>query len=67
MEKLDNKIKKYASTAIDTKEGKLILDSHKLSYHHERVLAWENGERVAPISVDMALTRACESFLAPHP
>ena len=26
MEKLDNKIKKYASTAIDTKEGKLILD-----------------------------------------
>ena len=59
MEKLDNKIKKYASTAIDTKEGKLILDSHKLSYHHERVLAWENGERVAPISVDMALTRAC--------
>ena len=59
MEKLDKKIKKYASTAIDTKEGKLILDSHKLSYHHERVLAWENGERVAPISVDMALTRAC--------
>ena len=59
MEKLDNKIKKYASTAIDTKEGKLILDSHKLSYHHERVLAWENGERVAPVSVDMALTRAC--------
>jgi len=59
MEKLDNKIKKYASTAIDTKEGKLILDSHKLSYHYDRVLAWENGERVAPVSVDMALTRAC--------
>lgn len=59
MEKLDNKIKKYASTAIDTKEGKLILDSHKLSYHYDRVSAWENGERVAPVSVDMALTRAC--------
>ena len=47
------------STAVDTKEGKLILDSHKLSYHMDRVQAWESGERIAPISVDMALTRAC--------
>ena len=47
------------NTYVDTKEGALILDSHKLSYHYERVKAWENGERIAPISVDMALTRAC--------
>ena len=47
------------SAAVDTKEGKLILDSHKLSYHMDRVQAWESGERIAPISVDMALTRAC--------
>ena len=59
MKKVDSKIKKYESTAIDTKEGKLILDSHKLSYHYDRVASWENGERIAPISVDMALTRAC--------
>ena len=59
MEKIDKKIKKYESTAVDTKEGKLILDSHKLSYHYDRVSAWENGERIAPVSVDMALTRAC--------
>jgi len=44
---------------VDTAEGKLILDSHKLSYHYDRVEAWENGERIAPVSVDMALTRAC--------
>ena len=44
---------------VDTSEGKLILDSHKLSYHFDRVEAWEQGERIAPISVDMALTRAC--------
>ena len=25
----------------------------------DRVQAWESGERIAPISVDMALTRAC--------
>jgi MoaA/NifB/PqqE/SkfB family radical SAM enzyme len=44
---------------IQTKEGKLILDSHKLPYHFDRVQSWENGIRIAPISVDMALTRAC--------
>ena len=45
--------------SINTKEGRLILDSHKLSYHYDRVEAWENGERIAPVCVDMALTRAC--------
>ena len=45
--------------AIDTREGKLILDSHKLPYHYERVQEWENNGKIAPISVDMALTRAC--------
>jgi len=44
---------------IKTREGSLILDSHKLSYHYDRVKAWENGEQIAPVSVDMALTRAC--------
>jgi len=47
------------SNGIQTKEGNLILDSHKLSYHMDRVNAWENGERIAPVSVDMALTRGC--------
>lgn len=49
----------YQNNEVDTKEGKLILDSHKLSYHYDRVKAWESGERVAPVTVDMALTRAC--------
>ena len=45
--------------AVSTQEGNLILDSHKLSYHYDRVQAWENGEQIAPVTVDMALTRAC--------
>ena len=44
---------------VATKDGNLILDSHKLSHHIDRVRAWETGERIAPVSVDMALTRAC--------
>ena len=45
--------------SVKTNEGELILDSHKLSYHYDRIEAWENGEQIAPVSVDMALTRAC--------
>ena len=45
--------------AVDTPDGKLILDSHKLSYHYDRIEQWEHGEKIAPVSVDMALTRAC--------
>lgn len=47
------------SAAVQTRDGALILDSHKLSYHTDRVYAWEAGERIAPVSVDMSLTRAC--------
>jgi len=50
------------SEAVQTKEGALILDSHKLSYHYDRVQAWEAGERIAPVSVDMSLTRACSAM-----
>ena len=50
---------KRSDNAIETEEGTLILDSHKLSHHYDRVLAWEAGEKIAPVSVDMALTRAC--------
>lgn len=49
------------SLAVQTREGALILDSHKLAYHFDRVEAWEAGERIAPVGVDMALTRACGS------
>ena len=50
---------KLGNNSVQTNEGELILDSHKLSYHFDRVQAWENGERISPVSVDMALTRAC--------
>jgi|TARA_B110000114_G_C15033588_1_gene374019 MoaA/NifB/PqqE/SkfB family radical SAM enzyme len=37
----------------------LILDSTKISWHKERIDAWARGERIAPITIDMSLTRAC--------
>lgn len=37
----------------------LILDGHKLLWHRERIAAWLQGERIAPITIDCALTRRC--------
>jgi MoaA/NifB/PqqE/SkfB family radical SAM enzyme len=37
----------------------LILDGHKLAWQKDRVDAWLSGERIAPITIDCALTRAC--------
>lgn len=45
-------------TGADITE-QLILDGTKIEWHLDRVRAWERGERIAPITIDMALTRAC--------
>ena len=37
----------------------MILDGTKISWYHDRVKAWERGERIAPVTIDMALTRSC--------
>ena len=38
---------------------RLILDGTKMGWHQARINAWERGERIAPITIDMALTRSC--------
>ena len=37
----------------------IILDSHKIIWHKDRIDAWLHGERIAPITIDCALTRVC--------
>lgn len=39
--------------------NKLILDGTKIQWHLERVQAWERGERIAPITIDMSLNQKC--------
>lgn len=39
--------------------GDIVLDGHKLAWHRERVEAWLRGERIAPITIDLSLTRRC--------
>ena len=43
----------------DRQMGEIILDGHKLAWHKDRVDAWLKGERIAPITIDCALTRRC--------
>ncbi len=38
---------------------KFHLDTCKIAFHKDRVDAWRRGEKVAPITMDMALTQKC--------
>lgn len=40
-------------------QERLLLDHTKIQWHEERIQAWERGERIAPLTIDMALTRNC--------
>ncbi len=40
---------------------KLIVDGTKIGWWKERVEAWNRGERVAPITMDIAWTRRCNA------
>jgi len=42
-----------------SEHNELILDGTKIAWYQDRVEAWERGERIAPVTIDMALTRAC--------
>ena len=48
----------FSSVANEHHEN-LILDGTKIGWHLERIKSWERGEKFAPITIDMALTRAC--------
>ena len=55
-EKLPNQ---YTGHTYKNKQEKFRLDGHKMLYHLDRVLAHQNGERIAPIHIDMGLTKFC--------
>lgn len=37
----------------------LILDGTKVGFYPERIAAWQRGEKIAPITMDVAWTRKC--------
>ena len=55
-EKLPNQ---YTGHTYKNKKEKFRLDGHKMLYHLDRISAWQRGERIAPIHIDMGLTKFC--------
>jgi len=49
----------YSGHTYKNKAERFRLDGHKLIYHLDRVNAWVAGERIAPIHIDMGLTKFC--------
>jgi len=39
--------------------NRLVLDGTKIAWYQDRLETWKRGERFAPITIDMSLTRAC--------
>jgi MoaA/NifB/PqqE/SkfB family radical SAM enzyme len=39
----------------------MLLDHSKVGWWKDRVLAWERGEKIAPITMDVAWTRKCQA------
>lgn len=37
------------------------FDGHKMLYHLDRTLAWQRGEKFAPVHIDMGLTKFCNT------
>jgi len=37
----------------------LLLDGSKVGWYPERIAAWQRGEKIAPITMDVAWTRKC--------
>ncbi len=40
--------------------SELILDGSKILWHQDRLKQWKSGKRIVPITIDMALTQACQ-------
>lgn len=38
---------------------RFIMDGHKLFWHLDRVNAWQRGERIAPLHIDVGLSKGC--------
>lgn len=39
----------------------LVIDGSKIGWYRDRVEAWKRGEKIAPITIDVAWTRKCQA------
>jgi MoaA/NifB/PqqE/SkfB family radical SAM enzyme len=49
------------SAALPEFVDSLVLDGTKVGWYPDRIAAWHRGEKVAPITIDCAMTRKCQA------
>lgn len=49
------------SSALPEVMERLIIDGTKVGWWPERIAAWQRGERIAPVTMDVAMTRKCQA------
>ncbi len=51
----------FTGPSYRNKSERFRFDGHKMLHHLDRVTAWQNGERFAPVHIDMGLTKFCNT------
>ncbi|MCK9395107.1 MAG: radical SAM protein [Methylobacter sp.] len=51
----------FTGPSFRTKQERFRFDGHKMLYHLDRIQAWQNGQRFAPVHIDMGLTKFCNT------
>ncbi|MBU4313091.1 MAG: radical SAM protein [Candidatus Omnitrophica bacterium] len=57
--KAEKKPNQFTGHTFKNEKERFRLDGHKLIYHLDRVKDWLEGKRIAPIHIDMGLTKFC--------
>ncbi|MBF0285843.1 MAG: radical SAM protein [Magnetococcales bacterium] len=52
---------RFTGPTYRTQRERFRFDGHKMNYHLDRVMAWQRGERIAPVHIDMGLTKFCNT------
>ena len=51
----------FTGPSFRNQKERFRFDGHKMLYHLDRIQAWQNGQRFAPVHIDMGLTKFCNT------
>ncbi len=51
----------FTGPTYRTPKERFRFDGHKMLHHLDRIRAWQNGEKFAPVHIDMGLTKFCNT------
>ena len=51
----------FTGPTYRNKKERFRFDGHKMMHHLDRIRAWQNGEKFAPIHIDMGLSKFCNT------